>query len=293
MSAHEILPRQLWQVGYQRWRGMRTILIEKDAAVNYSRSVWNQPYPGFSGWNAPIVTQTRITWGYRGVSTVAAVTLIYNSPTYHVREPGKARLFIRTLHEKMNYVRDLDDKIIVGPDPDGKHFWQLYQGSNIKLRPYAELKLETAFRKSDFRLGTFYSLVDGVNHARLPNFGNAAPQTIRVIGVVSELESGNDLVPVDMYFQWEPAGWNRVTQSVKGTWVPVRKPVFKLASKPNAKVNEQEQVGTQDVLIYVPGAELVYNEAKGEYELQATRPEPRRLYRTVNLSVLDRMIAWT
>lgn len=285
MSAYEITPRWVKQVGRDHWKGRRTIVTRNANVQWYSRSMWDQVYTGFSGPYAPVVRETVGQFGYQGMQGVAALALFYET----LRTPGEAWLEVQSKDAYEEVTVDLDGEIVIGPDPDGKHDWLLTSGSNLRPVPQWRIVVKTAALVGDVNLGQIGALMGKVNDSALPNFHNAAAGTLLLKGLRLEHRWGDDLAYLDYPFDWEPRGWNNVAESQKGVWAPVKEPTF-IYDQTSGLFTDN--VVEKYVLRFFPGQERLFSFADETYALGATEPESRRMFKEANFGALDSMIRW-
>jgi len=274
------------QIGRDHWKGRRTIIIRNADVQWYSRSMWDQVYPGFSGAYAPVVRKTTGQCSYKHMPGVAALALIYET----LRKPGEARLIVQQSKRGWEEVTvDLDGEIVVGPDPDGKHGWLITSGSNLRPAPQWEVVVKTAALIGDINLQEVGAILGKVNNSTLPNFHNAAAGTLLLTGLVLQHRWGDDLAYLDYLFEWEARGWNNVTKSQKGVWAAVKEPTLVFDETTNKFT---DGVTEKYVLRFIPGRERLFSFADETYSLGETEPESRRVFEMANFGDLDSMIRW-
>lgn len=290
--------RALELVGDDWWKGVRSFLTYTPNAPAYMQAFRNQAFPNVPGRNAPRVRRTRALFNPEGRRGRAMLLSWYET----LRTPKRARILVRTADRPQKMLLDTEGRTIEGPDqhsakggkPDGIHAWQLISGEATDLRPYGVLRVETAYYARRFRYADVMPLIGATNHQRLPNLGNAARGTMRLVRVGSDWQWGDDLIYLNYDLQWSGPDetWNDTVKSRKGLWITVKDNRFWL----NPETGEIDPLdGTLHKEIFVPGKErYTTKDASGNtiYKIRDSTDEPRTPFREKDFSALRSLKVW-
>lgn len=160
-------------------------------------------FPGYPGW--------------------ARIIAHYRSPTLtQVSEEAENRgvLFVDISSQGERAIKDLDGNLIEGEVTetiDGKEitrYWKVVSGSNFMLKPKCTIRCRVALNQPN--VATYMGMVGDVNDDALPNFGSAAAGTMLFTGARMSFDLTDlGFTIADLYFMYEPDGWNSVLQSQK------------------------------------------------------------------------------
>jgi len=291
--------RVLELVGADSWKGVRSFLTYAPNAAGYMQAFRNQPFPNVPGRNAPRVRRTRALFNPGGQRGRALLMSWYET----LRTPKKARIYVKTTDRPTRLTKDLDGKTLEGPDqhstkgkkPDGIHAWQLTKGTALQLNPYAVVRAETAYYAARFRLADVMPIIGATNRQRLPNFGNAAKGTMRLMRVGTDWQWGDELIYINYDLQWSGPDetWNDTIEAQKGRWLVVEEPRWQW----NLTTGHLDKLAIDDpVLKFVPGKETyTVKEADGTLveKVRDVKPEARRLFPEKDFSLLRSLTVWS
>lgn len=291
MSAYEITPRQLHQVGQDRWEGLRTIITNNSEVQFYASSMFGQVFPGMSGPSAPTIYKSRAMFEYRGIPGVAAIMFYYET----ARDPSpQGRAYIQVMHTPQGerVIFDLDGKVVADgyPADDGLHHWQLIRGTDVRPRPGSTtIFVKTAADPATFNLASTLGRIGFVNDSVLVNFGGAEAQTLLLVGLELRYQWGQEVINLDYVFRWDPRGWNDAIKVLKGAWAVTREPSFAW----DQGISKWIDVSTQNyVLKFFPGWERQYSVQDETWSWIETDPESRRVFETADFGDLDSRVVW-
>ena len=296
MSLIEVNPRHLELVGKDRWEGLRTFLCHKVNAPSYMQSFRGQSYPGVAGSFAPVVRRVEAQYNpLTNGDAFATLTAMYETQ----REIGKAHIRVLTKSEAQQVLQDLDGKTIYGPDlhsdngaPDHMTHWRVTQGMPGRLTPFCVVRAQTAYAPSASVLANAWALWDHVNANTMPNFGNAQPGTMRLVGLKLDWDLGDELAYLDYDFWWSGPTytWNELVKSQRGSWVVLEEPRMQI--NPTTGVIEAADSGKKDPVRRFFPAHIVTIQADGTRTFQASTPEIRRLFPEGNFGAINSMAVW-
>ena len=274
--------RGIVREGENVWNGVRWFICPNSLAHAAAKGLWDQLWPDLADARCRKTAVER-EW-LPGYSRIAA----YYQTT---RVPGKARLLTRM--ETMaagSPNRDLDDKLVYGPEFDAGNEWRIVRGKEFAdaAIPFEVVVLQTAYYASDFQLGTGHGLYRTVNDADLPNFGNAKKGSLLFIGQRVQWEWGDDLLFVDYYFQWSgnEHTWNEVVQSQLGHWGVE----FRKGYRPPTREGGAFEVidgWMEPVWVWRQGVKKKWGGGR-----EFVDPEPRRLFEEKSFGALAALVSW-
>lgn len=220
----EINPRIRIATGKNSWKGRRRFSSTVGNAAALEGALFGGIFPGLSGKYAPKCNrvETQDNWE-PGRSLVIAD---YETP----RVVGEGKLRIEVGTSKEFVTRDLKGEIIHGVEKVGtkKQFRhrKIVSGSIGDLVPESIIILETA--ATSFNINTVMDRVRHVNKYRLPNFGNAQPGTLLLLGSPqTTYRLVGDLWYVNYAFKYSGnpkkfPTWNQRLKSQAGDYVVVQ-----------------------------------------------------------------------
>ena len=202
--------------GWQTWECARG----DDAALeNY---LWVTPWTV----NAHVMVAKSVTvlpQGEEGLAIVrVAYGTFYNPATHPV---GTATLSIRTSSTKVRMTAmpiqgvgawGAGDPRVLPTEPDEKtgfyYDWAEDSAPGPTLQHNSIVTVRTAYARSGINWNTIFNAQNKVNGFALPNLGNAAAKTMRLIGaavpVYYLLGSAYDIVPVNYLMQYSEKPWS-------------------------------------------------------------------------------------
>ena len=276
------------QFGKHSWAVMRTYAVSNAMARGLADSLWNTRAAGYS---APAPRCRRIRWQTNwmpgGITKLRAYWRT-------VREPGKAKLFIRlgSRPEKVQFDQNdlqLDGPIHTSDGTDGLNYARVISGSNFVDRPSVQIVLQTAYERSEFnvrQIAETMAMVGKINKYRLRNFGSFLPGTLLLLGAPSSsVWDEDDLWLADYVFLYEPRGFNHPTQRQIFTKLPRLIPVL------DANGNVKEDAPDRYAMIEI-AKKITSIDADGTATLAATTPDDTVMYQETSFRKLDAMIAW-
>ncbi len=285
--------RALELVGQDWWRGTRSFLTYSANAPGLMQSFRNQQFPNVPGSNAPRMRRVRAVFNPDGQRGLAMLLCWYES----LRQPKKARILARTAERPYKQILDTAGRTIQGPDqhsgkggkPDGVHAWQLLSGDVSELNPYGVIRVETAYFASKFSYMDVFPIIGAVNDRDLPNLGNAARGTMRLIRVGSDWQWGDELIYINYDLQWSGPDetWNERDVSQRGLWIIQKQPRFDL--DPATDTLTELSAGKRDMRIFLPGRERYATKDAGGnvvYKIRDSKAEARSLFKEKNFGVL-------
>ena len=219
----ELNPRILIRTGQNTYKGRRrfSAVIANTGAME--NNLYGSVYPNKSGKHAPKCHRVEMHDNWRpGLSLVIAD---YETP----RVIGEGRIRIKTGTSATTVTKDLDKKVITGPEKTSVNSKQynerrLISGKSIKLDPTAIIVIETA--ASSFNIDTIIDRIGSVNSKQLPNFGGAKKGTLLFLGgPETTYEYVGNIWHVNLAFQYSGnpdrhPKWNEMTESQAGTYFP-------------------------------------------------------------------------
>lgn len=276
----------LEQVGGRNyWQGVRSVLIYRANMELESIALYDHVWPGMSGDNAPVCKRTRAVGRPSEIDKLAMILAYYETR----RRPGKARLLTTTTSYYEEITREPGDtaRIITGPDPlYNWSFRQIVKGTNKAPAYRTQLRLETAYWRSDFSLANVLSIERSVNDAELElvGFGTVGAQTLWCPGVWTNSEYGGDIVDVTYLFNWSGLDetWNEQIDTQIGSWVTTRLPVL--------DSSDTDTDETRDAIVFRPGKKWV--KSGDDWNLEDADVEPRAGFRVKSFDVLQGLTQW-
>lgn len=296
LKAYRILEK----FGPFSWGGVAVFRCPNKGAVAGANSLHGQPFPDYGGGDGPTCQRARIK--YHAQPGKAWIIGYYKSGFGPVsRHVGKARLvgYTRTRAIEVDLLKDQDDKIIYGPDPDGIHEWVVVEGTALSTQSLEMCVVETAIMNLD--LPSVRSRHRCINANALPQFGNAPAGALLFWDYRYWRTAGAEFFNFDYIFRVSPyrdqsgnvLSWNSGTYSQKGLEAVIRMPAFVIDDPTNKMpINWTQAVAGEDrdKTRFISGYRL--GKTATDWVLKAVDKEPRRPYRTAGFSDLDGMLAW-
>ena len=277
MNIIECGDRVLIQTGKDRWQGWRRFLTYEAGVAAYSHWLWNQVYPGMSGDSAPRVIKTRGTNNAGGVPGLSFIEAFYETK----RQVGKARFIIKPTGESKKIVRDLDGKIIKGPDDSfdksRQNVWQIYSGDNTVPSARSTVILQTAYPATGFQIGRFDRIIGKRNSGSFYGLGAG---TLLYLGPSIDWKYGDENVEVDHVFWRDPQKWEDL-KSILAAVVARKVPVLDA---------DDYEVGYRTVLERVPG--MKWTQVGGSWKLESCEAEERNVGDKASFAVLEGLNLW-
>lgn len=257
--------RQRIRTGNTRWYGYVTGECPNAEAEGIETSKWHSNFPGMSGIEAPIAA--RITSNRNWKPGITKITIHYATPRALAMPPvGAAYIYIASQMKTRRKLKDLDGKIIEGPDDTGKGWYAVTSGTNIDIESRALLRVAFAYQNYNYHVDE--ERHNKINGGYLPNLGAARATLLFIKTAVRHKIEPGDPYYVDRYFLREPAGWNSL-KSQEGD---------KVARK--IKVNDEAGVVVEGAYRTV----LVWKPKDG------SAPQDRRIKNEADFSDWDAMI---
>ncbi len=275
------------QLGKHYWAVIRTYAVSNAMARGLADSLWNTRAAGYPKPYAPRCR--RIRWQTNWMPGEITKLRAYWRT---VREPGKAKLFIRlgSKPEKVQFDQNglqLEGPIHTTDGTDGLNYAKVTRGSNIVHRPMAIIELQTAYERSKFsarQVAETMALVGKINKYRLRNFGDFPKETLKLLGApTTHVWDEDELWYANYSFGFEPKGWNAPTKRQIVTKLPRKVPVLTAAGVIDT--------GSREVMVEI-AKKITSIDASGNVTLAQTKEEDTVMYKTTSFKTLDAMLEW-
>lgn len=275
------------RLGKQYRRCIRAFVVKGGLPARaFSNSLWRSRHPYYTGPYAPRCKAVRLVDNW--LPGIAKVIAYYKT----MREPGKAKLFVKLGSRPVKATHDIDGEIINGPFHGDKktygiNYKRITQGPDIVYEPTIRLELQTAYERSRWGasdIATTAGLIGKVNAHKLTNFGNFPRGTLLLLGAPStHIFDEDDLWYANYVFDYEPKGWNKLTKTQLFCKLPREIPVV---ADTGALSGD-----TSRVMIEMP-KKLLYGDDGYTLSIAETREADAPMFKYANFGRLEAMLVW-
>lgn len=297
LKAYQVLEK----FGEFSWGGVAAFRCPNRQAVGAAGLLYGQPFPGFGGGDSPTCRRVRIKLNADTQQRAWLIGYYKSGFGTAGRAVGKARLrgYTRTQARPLEDLKDQDEKIIQGLDPDGIHEWRLIEGTALDMQSLEMCVLETAVEGLNLPSVRMRHMC--VNANVLSHFGNAPPGSLLLWDYRYGKTAGSAIFDFDYLFRVSPyrdpqgnvLSWNSGAYSQKEVEAVIRVPTFLIKDPASNTPVDWEKAAIEperDKLKAIPGYQL--GATATSWVIKAAEKESRRPYRAVDFSDLDAMLSW-